>query len=121
MQYAYTAFICLLMTALPAPFFLPDPWPDAADWLAILAMGTGNGLAQILLIAAFQRVEASTLAPLNYFHLLMAMVFSTFLFDRPPDGLAVAGMMLIVGAGIFLVTWRNAPGRSRRRSDAGGR
>ncbi|OZI74354.1 DMT family transporter [Bordetella genomosp. 12] len=111
-QYAYTAFLCLLMTALPAPFFLPDPWPEAADWLAILAMGVGNGIAQILLIAAFQRVEASTLAPLNYCHLLMAMGFSTFLFDRPPDGLAVAGMALIVGAGIFLVTRRNAPRRS---------
>ena len=23
-QYAYTAFICLIVTALPAPFFLPD-------------------------------------------------------------------------------------------------
>ncbi|MFU1929537.1 DMT family transporter [Bordetella hinzii] len=110
-QYAYTAFVCLAMTALPAPFFLPDPWPDAADWLIILAMGVCNGVAQILLIAAFQRVEASTLAPLNYCHLLMAMAFSTFLFNRPPDGLAVAGMALIVGAGVFLVTRRAAPRR----------
>ncbi|AZY49510.1 DMT family transporter [Bordetella avium] len=108
-QYAYTAFVCLAMTALPAPFFLPDPWPGLSDSLFILGMGLSNGIAQILLIAAFQRVEASTLAPLNYFHLLMAMAFSTFLFNRPPDGLAVAGMILIVGAGIFLVTRRAAP------------
>lgn len=101
-QYAYTAFICLIVTALPAPFFLPDPWPGAADTVIILALGACSGLAQILLIAAFQRVPAATLAPLNYFQLLLALGFSTFWFQRPPDALALAGMGLIMAAGIFL-------------------
>ncbi|OZI32879.1 EamA family transporter [Bordetella genomosp. 1] len=105
-QYAYTAFVCLIMTALPAPFFLPDPFPGLGDFAFILGLGICNAAAQILLIAAFQRVEASTLAPLNYCHLLMAVAFSTFWFDRPPDALALAGMALIVAAGIFLVTRR---------------
>lgn len=107
-QYAYAAFVCLLMTALPAPFFLPEPWPHARDSALILLLGLCNGLAQILLIAAFQRVEASRLAPLNYCQLLLAVAFSTFWFDRPPDALAGAGMALIAGAGLFLVT-RVAP------------
>ncbi len=101
-QYAYTAFICLIVTALPAPFFLPDPWPGTADTVIILALGACSGLAQILLIAAFQRVPAATLAPLNYFQLLLALGFSTFWFQRPPDSLALAGMGLIIAAGVFL-------------------
>ncbi|MDH0094230.1 DMT family transporter [Achromobacter mucicolens] len=101
-QYAYTAFICLIVTALPAPFFLPDPWPGAADTVIILALGACSGLAQILLIAAFQRVPAATLAPLNYFQLLLALGFSTFWFQRPPDALALTGMGLIMAAGVFL-------------------
>ncbi|WP_191576987.1 MULTISPECIES: DMT family transporter [Achromobacter] len=101
-QYAYTAFICLIVTALPAPFFLPDPWPGPADTAIILALGACSGLAQILLIAAFQRVPAATLAPLNYFQLLLALGFSTFWFQRPPDALALAGMGLIMAAGVFL-------------------
>ncbi|OZI25742.1 EamA family transporter [Bordetella genomosp. 7] len=103
-QYASTAVICLIVTALPAPFFLPQPWPDAADWAFIIFMGVVNGVGQILLIAAFNRVPASTLAPFNYCHLLMAVAFSTFLFNRPPDLLAMAGMTLIVVAGMSLLT-----------------
>ncbi|MFF7398923.1 DMT family transporter [Achromobacter sp. NPDC008082] len=107
-QYAYTAIICLIVTALPAPFFLPDPWPDLADALFIIALGACSGLAQILLIAAFQRVSAATLAPLNYFQLLLAVLFSTFWFQRPPDALALAGMSLIMAAGVFLAMRRAA-------------
>lgn len=105
-QYAYTAIICLVVTALPAPFFLPDPWPDLTDAVLIIALGTCSGLAQILLIAAFQRVSAATLAPLNYFQLLLAVLFSTFWFQRPPDTLALAGMALIMASGVFLAMRR---------------
>ena len=105
-QYAYTAFICLIVTGLPAPFFLPDPWPDWSDMLFITSLGACSGLAQILLISAFQRVSAATLAPLNYFQLLLAVVFSTFWFQRPPDGLALAGMALIIASGVFLALRR---------------
>ncbi|MCD0502034.1 DMT family transporter [Bordetella petrii] len=105
-QYAYTAFVCLVITAIPAPFFLPDPWPGLVDGLAIAALGITNGLGQILLIAAFRRVPASTLAPLNYCHLLMAVGFSTYVFGRPPDMMAMAGMASIVAAGLFLLSRR---------------
>ncbi|PPA73452.1 EamA family transporter [Achromobacter spanius] len=105
-QYAYTAIICLIVTALPAPFFLPDPWPTPADAAIIIALGACSGLAQVLLIAAFQRVSAATLAPLNYFQLLLAVLFSTFWFQRPPDSLALAGMALIMASGVFLAMRR---------------
>ncbi|MGE8656975.1 MAG: DMT family transporter [Achromobacter sp.] len=105
-QYAYTAFICLLVTAVPAPFFLPDPWPDPTDMALIVGLGACNGLAQILLIAAFQRVPAATLAPLNYFQLLLAVAFSTFWFQRPPDGLALTGIAMIMASGVFLALRR---------------
>lgn len=107
-QYAYTAFICLIVTALPAPFFLPDPWPGLTDTVIIVSLGACSGLAQILLIAAFQRVSAATLAPLNYFQLLLAVGFSTFWFQRPPDALALAGMGLIMASGVFLALRRAA-------------
>ena len=68
----------------------------------LLAGGACSAAAQWLLLAAFERVEASTLAPLNYFQLLLAVAFSTFWFRRPPDGIALAGIALIMAAGIYL-------------------
>lgn len=101
-QYAYTALVCLIATALPAPLFLPTERPEAGAVLLLLAGGACSGAAQWLLLAAFERVEASTLAPLNYFQLLLAVAFSTFWFHKPPDALALSGIALIIAAGVYL-------------------
>jgi drug/metabolite transporter (DMT)-like permease len=109
-QYSSTAFICLIMTAAPAPFFLPDPWPTGTELMLITLVSASNAVAQVLLLAAFLRTPASTLAPFNYFQLLLAVLFSAFLFNQPPDTLALSGIVLIMVAGIFLATRRNTPG-----------
>ena len=101
-QYAWTALVCFIVTLLPAPFFLPAHQPPWGDVALLLAGGACSAAAQWLLLAAFERVEASTLAPLNYFQLLLAVAFSTFWFRRPPDAIAMAGIALIMAAGIYL-------------------
>ena len=115
-QYAWTALACLVVTLIPAPFFLPAQLPPAGDVLLLLAGGACSGAAQWLLLAAFARVEASTLAPLNYFQLLLAVGFSTFWFHKPPDALATAGIALIVAAGLYLA--RSGSGRAARPNPA---
>ncbi|MFC4276978.1 DMT family transporter [Achromobacter aloeverae] len=105
-QFGYATAICWIGAALPAPFFPPAATPGAGELLALLVLGMCSGIAQVLLIAAFQRVAASTLAPLNYLQLPMAVAYSTFLFDRPPDLVAAAGIALICGAGLFLALSR---------------
>jgi len=65
-----------------------------------------SGCAQLLLLAAFRRVGAATLAPLNYVQLLLAVLISTLWFQRPPDALALVGMALIAVAGVYLARAR---------------
>jgi drug/metabolite transporter (DMT)-like permease len=117
-QYAYTALVCLVMTALPAPFFLPATPPPATDLLLLLLGGACSGGAQWLLLSAFARVDAATLAPLNYLQLLLAVLISTFWFQRLPDGLALAGIGLILGAGLYLACVRQL-GLARQRIRSG--
>ncbi len=108
MQYAYTALVCLVVTAVPAPFFWPAQPVPPGDALLLLGGGLCSGAAQWLLLAAFARVEASTLAPLNYFQLLLAVLFSAFWFHRPPDAIAIAGIALIMAAGVYIARARPA-------------
>ncbi|KAF1020316.1 MAG: Riboflavin transporter [Paracidovorax wautersii] len=131
-QYAYMAVICLLVTSLPG-LLLPGLQPDAAagaasvlgDWpelALLLAGGVCSGLAQLLLLAAFQRAPASVLGPLNYVQLVLAVLLSTFWFGRAPDGPALAGMACIAAAGVYLawprgVRWTAAtPPRTRSQT-----
>lgn len=105
-QYAYMALICLLVTGIPALFVLPAPWPSWPQLMLLLAGGFLSGLAHFLLLAAFRRVQASTLAPLNYIQLLLAVLISTYWFNRPPDTIAMGGIAMIMASGAYLALRR---------------
>ena len=105
-QFAHMALACLVITNLPVLFMPPitlPPWPEMA---LLIAGGAVSGGAQLLLLAAFRRVTAATLAPLNYVQLLLAVLISTLWFQRPPDAPALAGMGLIAVAGMYLARAR---------------
>ena len=51
---------------------------------------------------AFKIVPASTLAPLNYFQLVLAVLFGELFFAQMPSLLSLTGMALIVAAGLSL-------------------
>lgn len=102
-QYASTALICLLATLPPALVFRPAQWPGPSDWSLILGLAAINGLSQMLVLVAFRHIAAATLAPLNYFQLLMAVLLSTTIFHRPPDLPAMLGMAMIAAAGILIL------------------
>ncbi|ARP79918.1 EamA family transporter [Bordetella genomosp. 8] len=108
-QYAYMAVVCLVITGAPAAFALPAEWPGWPQLLLLLAGGTCSGVAQLLLLAAFRRAQASILAPLNYIQLLLAVLISAFWFGRPPDTVALAGIALIMGSGAWLALRRTRP------------
>lgn len=117
-QFAYMSFICLLVTVVIGAVAPPAQRPPAGEFAVLMAGGCVSAIAQGLLLAAFRRVPAATLAPLNYVQLLLAVLISSFWFARPPDHLALAGIGLIVVAGIGLAVpgWR---ARRRARRQAG--
>ena len=88
------------LTALPRAD--PLAWPGPGDLARMVLVGMLSGLGQYLLIKAYQRVSASSLAPFNYFHLLLAVVFSVLVFGQRPDALALLGIAVIACAGLVL-------------------
>ncbi len=80
-------------------------WPSWADWgwLALLgAIATGG---HFLVVLAFSRAPASTLAPFQYLEILTATTLGYLVFDDLPGGIAVLGMVIIVASGLY-IAWR---------------
>lgn len=101
-QFFWAAAVCTAMTLLSLPSAASLAWPPAVDLGLMGLVGVLSSVGQYLLIRSFQQVPASSLAPFNYFHLLLAVIFSVAVFGQRPDALALAGMAVIAGAGLAL-------------------
>lgn len=98
--------------SLCASLIVPFRWttPSVEDALLMASTGIVGGVGQFLLIHAYQRASAATLAPTTYFGLLMATLWGRVFFDETPDFWTAAGALVIVGSGLYV--W----GRGRERA-----
>jgi len=101
-QFFYAAITCAPMGFAVLWLFWPKVWPDTHDVIELILMGLCGGLGQYLLIHAFKYVPASILAPINYFQLVLAVIFSQLIFDQTPTLLSLVGILLIAAAGLSL-------------------
>jgi drug/metabolite transporter (DMT)-like permease len=101
-QFFYTAAICAPMGLVVLFMYWPQVWPDTSDILELLLMGLCGGAGQYLLIYAFKATPASILAPINYFQLVLAVIFGQVVFGHMPDLLSFTGIVLIAAAGLSL-------------------
>lgn len=80
--------------------------------LALAATGILGGLGHLFFVLAFYRAPPSKLTPFVYLQMIWAIGFSWFLFGHLPDTIALIGMSVIVGSGLWLL-------RHRRIGDSG--
>ena len=84
-------------------------------WLAggLLVAGAATGMlaglfgviGQLLMTYSYRYAEASTIAPLDYSNMIMAILLGYLFFDEIPSLSVWLGAPLIVGAGL-LILWR---------------
>lgn len=63
----------------------------------------------MLVISAFRAADPAVVAPFRYANVPFAVAYGAWLFGMRPDALALAGMVLIIAAGVYTV-------RTQRRS-----
>ncbi len=101
-----TLFYALLAgSILGAPIAIAHwVWPDGAfQWLLLLALGAFGGLGHYLLILAYRLAPASSVSPFLYFQLMSMVALGYFVFGDVPDRWTLAGSLVIVGSGLYLV------------------
>ncbi len=96
----------LLIMALGAGALAAPQWQDI-DWKAhgwlIGELGLSGALGQVALTAAFQRGQASVIAPLEYTGLLWVIGWDWALWQVLPDRWTWAGAAIIVASGLYLL------------------
>lgn len=102
-QYAHMACVCLAVTAVATVVVWPHRWPSAGEWGILLLGAVASCGGQLMMLAAYKRVAASTLGPLNYLQLLLVVAISASWFGLVPDALTLAGTALVAAAGLYLV------------------
>lgn len=75
-------------------------WTELA-WL--LVIGALGGTGNMLFIAATRAVQASQIAPLQYSQIFWAILFGALFYYEYPDAVGVAGLLVIVVAGVLNV------------------
>ncbi|HET6433143.1 DMT family transporter [Dyella sp.] len=88
----------LLGGLLMIPHFV---WPDVHAWPLLLGYGLMQGLAGVLLMLATLLAPANRIAPTQYSQMLWAIGFGYWLFGDTLDWPMLAGIVLILGAGLF--------------------
>ncbi|MEM7377339.1 MAG: DMT family transporter [Pseudomonadota bacterium] len=80
-------------------------WPAWTDWLWLALLGAIASVGHFMVVLAFARAPAATLAPFQYLEIITATVLGYSVFGDLPSGLAVVGMIGVIGSGLF-IAWR---------------
>lgn len=77
-------------------------WPASGDWKFFLGLGVLSATVGYCLSQAYRLSDAATVAPFEYIGLPLAVFWGFMVFDEWPDLPIFIGILLIMGAGLFV-------------------
>ena len=98
--FSLTTVLCSAVTALWG-----WPMPTSEQWLFIGIAAMFGVFGQLLMTMSYRYAEASTLAPLDYTNLLLAVALGYYFFAEVPHWSMWVGAPLVIAAGLIIL-WR---------------
>ncbi len=112
----FTAFVNVVAVGIPLAIgyfagieMIAPVAPTPVQWGWLAVVGLISTVAHFLIILAYGRAPASTLAPITYFEIVGATVLGYLVFGDFPDFWTWVGVAVIVTTGLYVVF------RARRR------
>ncbi len=98
-------FYFSVMSTTLALLTLPFGWavPSLKATLLLITAGLLGGVGQILLTESYRYAEVAVIAPFEYCSIILALLVGYFVFDEYPTTIMMAGVALIVTAGIIII------------------
>lgn len=102
-------------SSLIALMTLPFGWvmPTPTQFLFLITAGIAGGIAQIFLTESYRFADVSVVAPFEYTSLVITIAVGYFIFGDEPTIQMLAGGVIVVGAGIFIILRERQLGRRR--------
>jgi len=86
--------------------------PDALDWTLLLGIGVLGTVAHLLMTWSLRFAPSATLAPMQYLEIPFATLLGLLIFSDLPNPLAGVGILITVGAGLYIVMRERATARA---------
>lgn len=98
-------FWAMTMIAVGAGAYAAPNWQaiNQNHFLVLAGIGITGFFGQVAITAAFQKAEASVVAPFEYSALAWGMGLDWLLWHTLPDSIAIAGAMVIIASGLYLI------------------
>lgn len=106
---------CLASSAVVATVWEQPAW---RNWILLAAIGIIAAIAHLLIIKAFERADASTLAPFTYAEVVGAAILGFIVFGDAPDLLTCAGLAIIILSAVAVVAYNRPTEPAAAASDA---
>jgi drug/metabolite transporter (DMT)-like permease len=94
--------------------------PDALNWLWLFGVGFWAAVSHLSMTIAMKYAPASTLAPLHYLELPMAVFLGYAIWGDFPNLLTWSGITLIVGSGLYIIAHEHRSGQEGSGQAASG-
>ncbi|WP_380878165.1 membrane protein [Sphingomonas sp. DBB INV C78] len=85
------------------------PWPDWTIVARCAAVAVTGTVSHLMIYLATMRASAAVIAPMVYIQILVALLIGAFVFGDFPDAATLAGVGLIVCAGLWLFHSQREP------------
>lgn len=94
--------LLLVLSAAQVPGFRLT-WPEGLTWVLVFAMGALGTVAHLLMTWALRYAPSATLAPMQYLEIPFAALLGWLIFSDFPNGLALFGILVTIGAGLYVI------------------
>jgi drug/metabolite transporter (DMT)-like permease len=99
----WSSNVVAALTACSAVFGWKPIETAALGWFMLV--GIVNAGSHFLMIEAFRRARAASVAPLRYTGLVWAALFGYLFWGDVPDLALIAGSLLVIVSGLLLIRW----------------
>ena len=99
----------LLTLAMPLVWVSPSP----GQWLMLAGVGVIATFGNFLITWAYERAEASLLAPLAFTEIIMATLLGWWYFKDLPDGWTIVGVTILVTSALYISVRERQIGREK--------